>query len=144
MFISYNQVSGFKMEPTSNKESLLVFIIRICVMVTLDSCLNMLQTQQCGIPYQVKQRTLSVTTCVACIKDIHALDLKNCIKIIQDTCMMINLSTLGIWVALRCLLWIWWQMPMFLLIIRPWPLSLQYITLVLKPNILSKKLFQNK
>jgi len=31
------------MEPPSNKESLLVFIIRICVMVTLDSCVNMVQ-----------------------------------------------------------------------------------------------------
>jgi len=45
------------MEPTSNKESLLVFIIRIFVMVGLDSCVNMLQTLQRGIPYQVKQRT---------------------------------------------------------------------------------------
>jgi hypothetical protein len=40
MFISYNWASGFEMEPTSNKESLLVFIIRICVMVTLGYILR--------------------------------------------------------------------------------------------------------
>jgi hypothetical protein len=57
-------MSGFEMERTSNKESLLVFIIRICVMVTLDFCVNMLQTEQCGILYQVKQKTLSANMCV--------------------------------------------------------------------------------